>query len=120
MKSFSGAKIQDIEHYVTPHLEHDKLDIAITHIGSNNVSCDSLDIDVSILAENIIKIGNKCIGLWFRRSGNIFHFYKRKYLISSLIRKVNNKVRVLCAIRKFHLFHMISSLESIYVGMVCI
>ena len=28
MKSFSGAKIQDLKHYVTPHLEHEKPDIA--------------------------------------------------------------------------------------------
>ena len=37
MKSFNGAKMQDLEHYVTPHLEHDKLDIAVIHIVSNNV-----------------------------------------------------------------------------------
>ena len=30
MKSFSGAKIQDLEHYVTPHLQHDKPDITVT------------------------------------------------------------------------------------------
>ena len=64
MTSFSGAQIQDLEHYLTPHLE------------SKNVSYNNLDIDVSILAGNIIKIGNKCncYGL----EGNIFRFYKRK------------------------------------------
>ena len=29
MKSFSGAKIQDLKHYVTPCLEHDKPDIVV-------------------------------------------------------------------------------------------
>ena len=59
MKSFSGAKIQDLKlkHYVTPHLEHEKPDIAVIHIGSNNMSYNNLDIDASILAENIIKLG---------------------------------------------------------------
>ena len=37
MKSFSGAKTQNLEHYVTPHLEHGKLDIAVIRIRSNNV-----------------------------------------------------------------------------------
>ena len=42
-------------------LEHGKPDIAAIHIGSNNVSYNNLDIDASMLAENIIKIGKKCI-----------------------------------------------------------
>ena len=44
-------KIQDLKHYVTPHLKHDKPDIPVIHIGSNNVSYGNLDIDSSILAE---------------------------------------------------------------------
>ena len=60
-KIVSGTKIQDLKHYVTPHLEHGKPDIAIIHIGSNSVSYNNLDIDASMLAENIIKIGKKCI-----------------------------------------------------------
>ena len=31
MKSFSGAKIQDLEQHVTSHLEHDKQYIAVTY-----------------------------------------------------------------------------------------
>ena len=42
IKSFSGTKIQDLGHYLTPHLEHDKPDIAVIHIGSNNVSYNNL------------------------------------------------------------------------------
>ena len=61
MKSFSSLKIQDLKHYVSPYLEHNKLDIAVIHIGSNNVLYNNLDIDASILGENIIKIGKKCI-----------------------------------------------------------
>ena len=61
MKLVSGAKIQDLKHYVTSYLEHGKPNIAVIHIGSNNVSYNNLDIDASMLAENIIKIGKKCI-----------------------------------------------------------
>ena len=59
MKSFSGAKTQNLEHYVTPHLEHGKLDIAVILIRSNNVFYKNFDIDTSIINENIIKIRNK-------------------------------------------------------------
>ena len=57
MKLVSGTKIQDLKYYVTPHLEHVKPDIAAIHMESNNVSYDNLDIDASMLAENIIKLG---------------------------------------------------------------
>ena len=59
MKLASGAKIEDLKH-VTPHLEHGKPDIAVIHIGSNNMSYNNLDIDASMLAENM-KIGKKWI-----------------------------------------------------------
>ena len=32
MKSFSGAKKQDLEQYVTPHLEHGKPDIVAIQV----------------------------------------------------------------------------------------
>lgn len=32
MTSFSGAQIQDLEHYLTPHLEHDKPDIVAIQV----------------------------------------------------------------------------------------
>lgn len=61
MKSFSRVKIKDLEHNVTAHLEHDRPDIAVMHIRINNVSYKYLDIVASILAENIMKNGKRCI-----------------------------------------------------------
>ena len=60
MKSFSGAKTQDLKHFATPHFEHEKQNFPVIHIGSNNLSYNNADIDPSILAKNI-KIGKKCI-----------------------------------------------------------
>lgn len=54
VKSFSRVKIQDLEHYATKHLENDKQEIAVIHIGSKNASYKYLDIDASILAEKDI------------------------------------------------------------------
>ena len=47
-KLVSEAKIQGWKHYVAPHLEHGKPDIAVIHVGSNNVSYINLDIDASM------------------------------------------------------------------------
>ena len=53
IKSFTGVKIQDLEHYVTPHSEHNKPHTTVIHIASSNVSYNNLDIDASIFAQNI-------------------------------------------------------------------
>ena len=90
MKSFSAAKIQDLEHYETPHLEHDKPDIAVIHIGSNNVSFRNLDTDALILAENVIKIGNKCIYYDLEEVVISSILVKESVRLSSLIGKVND------------------------------
>ena len=55
------SKDASLKHYVTPHLEHYKPDIAVIRMGSNNMSYNNLDIDTSILGENVIKIKKKCI-----------------------------------------------------------
>ena len=40
--------------------------------------------------------------IWCRRSDDLFHFCKKSIRLSSLIRKVNDELRVLCSINKFH------------------
>ena len=61
MNSLSGAKIRDLKLCITPYVEHDKPDILVIHIGSNNMLYNNLDMYGSILAKYIIKIGKKCI-----------------------------------------------------------
>ena len=61
MNSLSGAKIRDLKLCITPYVEHDKPDILVIHIGSNNMLYYNLDMYGSILAKYIIKIGKKCI-----------------------------------------------------------
>ena len=121
MESFSGARIQDLEHYVTPHFEHDKPDIVVIHLGTNNVSYNNLDKYASILAENIIKVENKCIDFVVEELVISPIFVKESIRLSSIIRKLNDELRFLCSsLIYFILFQMITLLESIYVGMVCI
>ena len=61
MKVFGGAKIEQLEHYITPHLEYEKPDIVVIHVGSNNISYNNLNMNPAVLAQNIINIGNKCL-----------------------------------------------------------
>ena len=66
------------------------------------MSYKNLDIDVLILAENIIKIGNKLIDYGVEEVVISYIFVKESIRLSSLIRKVNAELRVLCFINKFH------------------
>ena len=100
------------------NLEHDKPDIVAIHVGSNNVSYKNLDIDVSILVESIIKIGNKCIDYGVEEVVISSIFVTESIRLTSLIRKVNDELGVLCSIITSILFQMITSLESVYLGMV--
>ena len=92
MKSFSEVKLQDLKHYAIPHLEHYKPDTAVILIGSNNISYNNLDINASMLAENIIKIGKKCIDYGVEEVRISSVFVKESIKIGSLIRKVNDKI----------------------------
>ena len=88
MKLVSGTKIQDLKHYITLLLEHGNPDIAVIHIGSNNLSYNNLDIDASMLAENIIKIGKKCIDYGVEEVVISFVFWKRVLYIVPLLEKL--------------------------------
>ena len=102
MKSFSRVKIKDLEHNVTAYLEHDRPDIAVMYIRINNVSYKYLDIVASILAESIIVTGNTFIDYGAEEVVRYSIFVKESVRLSSLIRKVHDKLHDLCFINKFH------------------
>ena len=61
IKSFTGGKIQELEHYVVPHLNAQKSDVSVIHIGGNNINFKGIkDINVKRIAEDILNIGKKC------------------------------------------------------------
>ena len=66
------------------------------------MSYNNLNIDASILAENIIKIGNKYFDYNVDKVVISSIFVKESIRPSSLIWKVNNELRVLCYFKKFH------------------
>ena len=102
LKPFGGAKVEDLEHYIIPNLEQNKPDVVVIHIGSNNVSYNKLNIDPSVLAENIIRIGTKCMQYGVEEVVISSIFVKESIELSAYIRRVNEKLQGLCSKHKFH------------------
>ena len=101
IKSFSGAKIDDLQHYAIPPLEQEKPDIAVIHVGSNNVTYDNLGDDPNVIAEKIIQIGQICIEYGVKDVIISSIFVKHSLKLSAFIRKINDELRVLCELCNF-------------------
>ena len=101
IKSFSGAKIDDLQHYAIPPLEQEKPDIAVIHVGSNNVTYDNLGDDPNVIAEKIIQIGQRCIEYGVKDVIISSIFVKHSLTLSAFIRKINDELRVLCELCNF-------------------
>ena len=39
VRSFSGAKVEDLKHYVIPSLQEQQPELAVIHVGSNSLNC---------------------------------------------------------------------------------
>ena len=78
---FLGAKIQELEQYVVPHLNAQKPDMSVIQIGGNSIDFEDIDdINVKRIAEDIINIGKKCAN------------FGSKVFISSILIKRNMKL----------------------------
>ena len=101
IKSFSGAKIDDLQHYSIPPLEKEKPDIDVIHVGSNNVTYDNLGDDPNVIAEKIIQIGQRCIAYGVKDVIISSIFVKHSLKLSAFIRKINDELRLLCELCNF-------------------
>ena len=88
--------MEELQHYVTPHLETQKPDISIIHVGGNNINYKNLeDINVDEISENIANVGEKCAS--FNSTMFISSILvKKKVRVSAVIRRVNEKLQDLC------------------------
>ena len=102
VKPFSGAKIEDLEHYIIPNLKQQQPDIAVIHVGSNNVSYKILDTDARLFAENIVEIGKKCVEYGVEHVVISSIFVKESIRLSSLILSINDVLCELCSTNNFH------------------
>jgi len=93
-------------YYVMPSLIEQTPDIAVIHIGCNNIYKDKRNKDQVIdkvrLANEIINVGKIC------RENNVKDiiisaiFVKRNLELSKIIREVNDLLKDLCVLNGFH------------------
>ena len=61
LNGFSGANIKRLDHFITPTLVKNRPDIVIIHIGSNDITHNTVDqINVKDMVNRIVNIGKKC------------------------------------------------------------
>ena len=61
LNNFSGANINRLDHFISPILEEDRPDIVIIHVGTNDITHNSIsNIDAKGISKRIIDIGKKC------------------------------------------------------------
>ena len=78
MNSFSGATINRLDHFITPIREEDRPDIVIIHVGSNDITHNSINnIDPKGISKRIIDTGKKCFAVWCKRSDNFLNIYQK-------------------------------------------
>ena len=95
IKSFRGAEVQELEHYVVPHLNAQNPDVSVIHIGGNKINfIDINDINVKRIAEDTLKTGKKCANF----GSEVFIssiLIKRNIRLNSVIRKINDELQKL-------------------------
>ena len=97
LKSFSGAKTEDMKHYIIPSLNEQNPDVIVIHVGGNDINFRNKDnINEKELAKNIINVAMIC-----RNSGvpdvlisEILP--KKSNILTAIIRRVNDELQELC------------------------
>ena len=94
-KTFQEAKIQELENYIALHLNAQKPDVFVIHIGGNTNFKGINDINVKRITEDIINIGKKRANF----GSDVFIssiLIKRNIGLKSVIKKINNELQELC------------------------
>ena len=103
MNSFSGATINRLNHFITPILEEDRPDIVIIHVGSNDITHNSINnIDAKGISKRIIDTGKKCLLYGVKEVIISSIFIKRQFKLTRIIKQVNDHLRDECRSNKFH------------------
>ena len=103
IRYFSGAKTEDLHHYIIPSLLKGKPDTVAIHVGSNNINHRIFeDLNADKLADEIIDIGKMC-----RQNGVkdvIFSsiFVKNSIKLGKMISEVVGAVSKKCGENGFH------------------
>ena len=107
MNGFSGANTKRLDHLITPTLVEDRPDIVIIHIGSNDITYNTVDqIDVKDIANRIVNIGKKCLSCGVKEVIILSIFIKKQFKLTRIIRQVND---LLCDECKRNNFQFVSN-----------
>ena len=60
LKRFPGATSKELTHYVVLTLQEESFNLALIHIGINDVLKDQSDLQCESLTRNILEISHKC------------------------------------------------------------
>ena len=91
LNSFSGTTINRLDHFVTPILEEDQSKIVIIHMGSNDITHNTINnIDAKSISKRIIDIGKKCLLYGVKEVIISSIFIKRQFKLTRIIRQVND------------------------------
>ena len=102
LNGFNGANIKRLDHFITPTLVEDRPDIVIIHIGSNDITHNTVDqIDVKDLVNCIINIGKKCLSYGVKEVIISSIFIKKQFKFTRIIRQVNDLLRDECKRNNF-------------------
>ena len=97
LNGFSGANSKRLDHFITPSLVKDLRDLAIIHIGSNEITHNAVDqLDVKNIANRIIFIGKKCLPYSAKELIISSMFIKMQFKLTRILRNVNGGLSCKC------------------------
>ena len=102
LNGFSGANIKRLDHFINSTLVEDRPDIVRIHIGSNDITDNTVDqIDVKDIANRIVNIGKKCLSYGVKEVIILSIFIKNQFKLTRIIRQVNDLLRDECKRNNF-------------------
>ena len=93
LRSFSGAIIKQLRHYIIPTLINDKPDETVIHVGMNDIINQANHEDI---ARSIINIGSDCKNNGVNKALISSILVKMNLNLTAIVRRVNDMLRDLC------------------------
>ena len=91
-----------MNHYILPTLHEDQPDVALLHIGSNDINNKTKDkINTEKLTGDIINIGRSSIDLGVKEVVISLILSKKNIALTRLIRQLNDSLREQCVLNGF-------------------
>ena len=89
LNGFSAGNIKHLDHFTTPTLVEDQPDIVIIHIGSNDITHNTVNqTDVKDIVNRIINIGKKCLSYGVKELIISSIFMKKPFKLTRIINRL--------------------------------